>query len=88
MPRFEKDDLPRLYSALGIPDDYRCEQGTYTTGMEALMILLRRLAYPNRLNDLTTIFGRRKSELSMIFNMVRNYNFSHYFDTDFSSLDS
>ena len=68
--RFEKDDMLRLFRALAIPDKYWCKQGTTATGMEALMILLRRLAYPNRLGDLVKIFGRTKPELSLIFNMV------------------
>lgn len=60
----------RLHQALAIPEKYVCSQGTVATGMEALMILLRRLAYPNRLSDLVQLFGRRKSELSLVFNMV------------------
>ena len=68
--RFSKDDIPRLYVALAIPDEYKCVQGTTTTGMEALLVLLRRLAYPNRLCDLVKLFGRSKTELSLIFNVV------------------
>ncbi|CAH3142181.1 unnamed protein product [Pocillopora meandrina] len=36
--------------------------------MEALMILLRRLAYPNQWSNLVPVFGRTVSELSLIFN--------------------
>ena len=68
--RFAKDDMERLSAALTIPEKYTCVQGTTTTGMEALMILLRRLAYPNRLCDLVQLFGRSQSELSLIFNTV------------------
>ena len=60
----------RLHNALSLPEKYVCSQGTVSTGMEALMILLRRLSYPNRLSDLVQLFGRRKSELSLVFNMV------------------
>ena len=63
----------RLHEALAIPEKYVCSQGTVASGMEALMILLRRLAYPNRLSDLVQLFGRRKSELSLVFNMVNNW---------------
>ncbi|XP_078364346.1 uncharacterized protein LOC144648756 [Oculina patagonica] len=70
MFRFQKDDMPRLLDALEIPEYYICSQRTNATGMEALMILLRRLAYPNRWCDLVTIFGRTESELSLIFNKV------------------
>ena len=40
--------------------------------MEALLILLRRMSYPNRWYDLCPLFGRTEPELSIIFNMVRN----------------
>ena len=68
--RFSKNDIQRLYMALGIPEKYKCVQGTTTTGMEGLLILLRRLTYPNRLCDLVKIFGRSQSEISLIFNTV------------------
>ena len=68
--RFDKSDIPRLLDALSIPSKYVCVQGTTATGIEALMILLRRLTYPNRLSDLTKLFGRSKTELSLIFNTV------------------
>ena len=56
--------------ALGIPEKYKCIQGTTVTGMEGLLILLRRLTYPNRLCDLVKIFGHSQSELSLILNTV------------------
>ena len=68
--RFRKHDMFRLHDALSLPEKYVCSQGTTVTGMQALMILLRQLAYPNRLSDLVQLFGRRKSELSLDFNMV------------------
>ena len=67
--RFRKN-MFRLHNALSLPEKYVCSQGTVATGMESLMILLRRLSYPNRLSDLVQLFGRRKSELSLVFNMV------------------
>ena len=53
------------------PDDYQCEQGTKATGLEALLIMLRRLSFPNRWCDLVQLFGRAEPELSIIFNLVR-----------------
>ena len=38
--------------------------------LEALLIMLRRLTYPNRWCDLVRIFGRAEPELSVIFNKV------------------
>ncbi|KXJ13659.1 hypothetical protein AC249_AIPGENE27169 [Exaiptasia diaphana] len=58
----------RLFNALELPQNYICSQMTNATGMEALMILLRRLVYPNRWCDLVELFGRSESELSLIFN--------------------
>jgi len=55
--RFQKDDMDRLLHALEIPDHYICSQGTSSSGMESLMIMLRRLSYPNTLY----LFTRRSS---------------------------
>ena len=66
--RFMPDDLPRLVNGLGIPDVLICPDRTKTTAMEALLITLRRLTYPNRLCDLEPIFGRPSCALSQIFN--------------------
>ena len=68
--RFSKDDMSRLAIALSLPDKYVCKQGTTATGMEALMVMLRRLTYPNRLCDLVALFGRTEFELSLIFAAV------------------
>ena len=68
--RFSKEDMVRLASALNLPDVYICKQGTRATGMEALMVMLRRLSYPNRFCDLTATFGRDVPELSLIFSTV------------------
>ena len=53
--------------------DTRCLQVSECTvadGMEAMLVLLRRLAYPNRLCDLSPLFGRAEPELSMIIHEV------------------
>ena len=62
--------MDRLLEALQIPDSYTSHQGSVFTGMESLMILLRRLSYPNRWCDLVPIFGRPEPEFSMAFDMV------------------
>ena len=59
-----------LLDALDIPENYICSQRTNAPGMEALMILLRRFTYPNRLCDLVSLFGRSTSELGLIFHKV------------------
>ena len=62
--------MARLASPLDLPEKYVCKKGTTATGIEALMIMLRRLAYPNRWCDLVPLFGRREYELSLIFATV------------------
>ncbi|XP_015770202.1 PREDICTED: uncharacterized protein LOC107348667 [Acropora digitifera] len=70
MFRFQKDDMELLLKVLEIPAMYICSQRTVATGMKALMILLRRLVYPNRWCDLVDVFGRSNSDLSLIFSKV------------------
>ena len=70
---FLKPDIERLAAALGLPETYSCVQDTVATGMESMLILLRRLAYPNRWCDLVPLFGRSESELSIIFKTVYLY---------------
>ena len=59
-----------LAAALGLPEIYRCVPATVATGVEALLIILRILAYPNRRCDLVPPLGRSESELSIIFKTV------------------
>ena len=68
--RFKKNDFTRLVAALQLPDNYVCKQRTLCSGFEGLMILLRRLSYPNRWCDLVHLFGRKETELCLIFNEV------------------
>jgi hypothetical protein len=43
-----------------------------------LCILLRRLAYPNRLCDLRLIFHRKKNIISMIFNRMLDFIYTRH----------
>ena len=70
LARFEKGDMSRLLETLQIPAAYTGYQGSVFTGTEGLMVMLRRLTYPNRWCDLVNIFGRSQAELSILFNMV------------------
>ena len=67
---FQKGDLDLLGRALQLTERYVCSQGTVAKGMEALLIMLRKLAYPNRWSDMVPIFGRAQPELSAIFREV------------------
>ncbi|CAC5375187.1 unnamed protein product [Mytilus coruscus] len=66
MFRFEKQDIDRLRVALGIPPKIVCNNGTVASGIEGICIVLRRLSYPNRLEDISPIFQRPLYELSYI----------------------
>ena len=68
--RFETSVVIQLENLLHIPEFFRCEQGTKVTGLEGLLIMLRRLCYPNRWCDLVPLFGLSESELSAVFNLV------------------
>ncbi|XP_067676193.1 uncharacterized protein [Haliotis asinina] len=71
--RFTREDLFTLKATLLLPDEFHCSNRTTCPGIDGLCILLRRLSYPNRLEDLKHFFGRSTSELSHIFNTVLNY---------------
>lgn len=70
--RFGKRDLRLLRDLLDIPDEYRCGNGSVAGGVESLLLLLRRLTYPNRLSDLCALFGRPEPEISMIIHEVHS----------------
>ena len=71
--RFRKRDLPLLAEVLQIPESFTCYQRSVASGMEALCILLRRLAYPCRYSDMLPRFGRPVPVLSMVSNQVLDY---------------
>jgi hypothetical protein len=75
--RFEKDHIYHLKDALRLPEVLKCAQGTVSSGIEGLCIVLRRLAYPNRLIDISKTFGRTQSELSLIFNETLTLIYEH-----------
>ena len=55
MFRFDRDDIKILSHALQTPEIIICENRTTATNIEGLCIVLRRLAYPSRLDDLETV---------------------------------
>ena len=81
--RFEMH-TPGLVTALGLPEVLVASNRTCCTGLDGLCNLLRRLAYPNCLEDLEDIFGRSVSELSVITNLVLDFLYEkwhHFLDT-------
>ena len=69
----KKNDLHRLPKALQIPGTLKCYQGTVCEGMEGLCMLIKRLSYPCRFNDMISRFGRPVPELRMIRNPVMDF---------------
>ncbi|KAG0427280.1 hypothetical protein HPB47_025656 [Ixodes persulcatus] len=83
MFRFEKDDFGLLNDALLMPNVVCSSQGVVVSGEEALLMCLRRLAYPNRWWDLEPIFGRHSSAMSSIVGQVLTHidgTFGHLLD--------
>ena len=71
--RFQRHDIPRLAATLRIPAVVIAPNHSRPTQIEALCIMLRRLAYPCRWVDLRRVFGRSDADLSSIYNwMIRN----------------
>lgn len=68
--RFRKSDLPALLVCFQIPEKIVCSQRTTCSGIEALCILLKRLAYPCRYTDMISRFERNPTELRLIFNTL------------------
>lgn len=68
--RFAKDDFATLCQALKIPKMVSSAQGVSIPSWEALCILLRRLAYPNRLCDFELLFGCHYSVIPSITNIL------------------
>ena len=73
--RFRKNDLPLLADSLGIPDIFKCDQRSVSDGMEALCMLLKRLAYPCRYSDMIARFAGPVPVLCMIMNKVFDFIF-------------
>ena len=66
--RFQKNDIPILVAALQFPDEIQC--GMYNdlrvSSVEALCVVLKRLAFPCRYSDMMPRFARPVPQLSMI----------------------
>ena len=73
--RFKRQDVAKLLAGLQFPAKATVEYRYKVSGEECLLILLRRLAYPARLCDLSRLFGRSRSTLSTIFNHALDHVF-------------
>ncbi|XP_031328307.1 uncharacterized protein LOC116159472 [Photinus pyralis] len=66
--RFSRADLPRLFHVLHIPNVIVTDTRNRVDGFTALLILLKRMAYPCRLADLKAFFNMSSQSLSQIIN--------------------
>ncbi|XP_028410552.1 uncharacterized protein LOC114533250 [Dendronephthya gigantea] len=76
--RFDKADIPVLADVLGLPETFHCDQGTVARKLEAICILLRRLAFPCRYADMIQLFGRPVPELCMITNKILDFIYERH----------
>lgn len=76
--RFGMSELQLLAEALRIPDKFTCVNGTVASGLEGLLMFLKRFSYPCRLSDMIPRFGRSVPEMSLILSEVT----SHIFGTN------
>lgn len=68
--RYSKAHVLDLLHGLGLPDIMRAPSRHSWTGLEGLLVVLRRLSYPNTLGDMCEEFGRSKASLSIVFNVT------------------
>ena len=70
--RFLKNDVRRLGTELRLPNEIICGfyNDLHIDSMEALCILLKRLAKPNRYSDTVSKFGSPVPQLSMVVNQM------------------
>lgn len=71
--RFRKQDIPLLADVLQVPDVITCYQRSVCTGLEALCVVLRRLAYPCRYADMIARFAKPVPVLCMINNYMIDF---------------
>jgi hypothetical protein len=66
--RFSRDDLIFLAEVLDLPETIRTPAPVFCPRVEALCIVLKRLASPTRIFDLSKFFNRSEGAISEIFN--------------------
>lgn len=71
--RFHKRDIPLLADVLQVPDVITCYQRSVCSGLEALCVVLKRLAYPCRYADMIPRFAKPVPVLCMINNYMVDF---------------
>jgi len=76
--RFDQDGIFELLRALDLPEQLTMQNRVCWQLEEALLLLLRRLAYPCRLGELESMWGRDKTQLSRCFNSMMCLMYSRF----------
>ena len=76
--RFRKNELEKLLVVLRLPNEIITYNRLRVDAMEALCLMLIRLAYPCRYSDLVTKFARPVPMLSIIFNHILDYTYNTF----------
>ena len=71
--RFGMSEIELLADSLKIPDNFVCVNGTVASGLEGLLMFLKRFSYPCRLSDMIPRFGRSVPEMSLILSEVTEH---------------
>ena len=76
--RFLRSHIYDLKNVLNIPEKIVTTQLLVSSGVDALCILLKRLAFPCRYTDMIPIFGRNETELCLIYNHMLDYIYTQH----------
>ena len=71
--RFKKEHIIVLKNSLGIPDVIKLDNRSEFSGVDGICVLLKRLAYPCRLVELSCFFGRSCSDISRVITFLVTY---------------
>lgn len=76
--RFDKNALRKLEELLNIPSRIVLPQRSVVLGFDAFLMLLKRFAYPIRLDDIAIMFGRPREIVSMTIKWMVNYIYKNF----------
>ena len=76
--RFLRSHIYDLKNVLNIPEKIVTCQRTVSSGVDALCILLKRLAFPFRYTDMVPTFGRNETELCLIYDHMLDYIYTQH----------
>ena len=76
--RFFRSHIYDLKNVLNIPEKIVSCQRTVSSGVDALRILLKRLAFPCRYTDMVPAFGRNETGLCLIYNHMLDYIYTQH----------